>query len=148
MSGPERFRAPVAVHLFFLREDSILLLRRAGTGYQDGYYSVPAGHLDGDESVTAAAIREAREETGIDLEAGVLGYALVMHRREEEERIDFFLATREWTGEPANCEPQKCDDLSWHSTSALPSNMVPYVRASIEGFLAGERFLEFGWPDR
>lgn len=148
MSALERFRAPVAVHLFFLRDDSILLLRRAGTGYQDGNYSVPAGHLEGNESVTAAAIREAREETGIELEAREVQHALVMHRREEEERVDFFLAVRHWTGEPANCEPQKCDDLSWHRASALPSNMVPYVRAAIEGFLAGARFLEFGWPDR
>ena len=41
-----RSRFPVAVHLFFLRDDQILLLRRFNTGYEDGKYSVVAGHLE------------------------------------------------------------------------------------------------------
>ena len=58
---------PVAVHIFLLRENHVLLLRRAHTGYEDGNYSVVAGHLDGGERVTRAAIREAHEGVGIAL---------------------------------------------------------------------------------
>ena len=60
-------RFPVAVHIFLLRGDSVLLLRRSNTGFEDGRLSVVAGHVEPGESVTAAAIREAREEVGIDL---------------------------------------------------------------------------------
>ena len=56
---------PVAVHIFLLRENHVRLLRRAHTGYEDGNYSVVAGHLDGGESVTQAAIREAHEEVAL-----------------------------------------------------------------------------------
>ncbi len=146
MSGPpDRFAAIVAVHVLLFRDDSLLLLRRANTGYQDGNYSVPAGHLDGGETVTAAAIREAAEEVGIRLAPDDARHALVMHRMAERERIDFFVATSRWSGEPANREPGKCDELSWHRLDALPANTVPYVRRAIEGYLSGERYVEFGW---
>lgn len=56
------FRYPVAVHLFFIRNRQVLLLRRFNTGYEDGNYSVVAGHVDAGETVTQAAIREAEEE--------------------------------------------------------------------------------------
>jgi 8-oxo-dGTP pyrophosphatase MutT (NUDIX family) len=60
-------RFPLAVHIFFIRGGTVLLLRRFNTGYEDGNYSVPAGHLEGDETVVQAAIREAREEIGVEL---------------------------------------------------------------------------------
>ena len=141
----DRFRAVVAVHVFFLRGESILLLRRANTGYEDGKYSVPAGHLDGGESVTAAAIRESLEEVGVTLEPGGIEHALVMHRRAEAERIDFFVSVANWTGYPSNCEPEKCDELLWAPMDGLPTNVVPYVRRAIEAFQLGQRYVEFGW---
>lgn len=128
-----------------MRNDSILLLRRANTGYEDGNFSVPAGHLDGGETVTSAAVREALEEVGVDLQPSNLSHALVMHRRAESERIDFFVIARVWDGEPRNCEPDRCDELRWAPTGGLPANVVPYVRRAIGAWMDGERYVEFGW---
>jgi 8-oxo-dGTP pyrophosphatase MutT (NUDIX family) len=145
MTHGKRFALVAAVHVLFVREGHVLLLRRANTGYEDGSYSVPAGHLDGGETVTEAAIREAFEETGIMLDKSRLEHGLVMHRRAEAERVDFFVVAKGWLGEPRNLEPEKCDDLAWHALDALPSNLVPYVRRAIEAFRIGERYVEFGW---
>lgn len=141
----ERLRMPVAVHVFLLRGEEVLLLRRANTGYEDGNYSVPAGHLDGDEEIGAAAARELREEVGVRVTPADLSVVGVMHRRAEEERIDFFLATHRWDGEPINAEPAKCDELVWVACGALPTNVIPYVRRALETYRAGEWFASFGW---
>jgi 8-oxo-dGTP pyrophosphatase MutT (NUDIX family) len=139
-------RFPVAVHIFFLQRGKVLLLRRLNTGYEDGNYSVPAGHLEGDETVVQAAVREVREEVGLDLRPDDVAVVGTMHRKSGDERVDFFVTVRRWSGEPSNCEPTKCDDLSWFPLDALPSNTIPYIRRAVENSTNGVVwFEEFGW---
>ena len=141
----QRFRLVSAVHLFFIRNGEILLLRRANTGYQDGKFSVVAGHLDGNETVKQAAIREAHEEVGVKLQPEDLSVVQVMHRRSQDERIDWFLAAKDWDGDIQNREPERCDLLAWHSLEELPDNIIPYVAHAINNYLAGVWFDSFGW---
>jgi 8-oxo-dGTP pyrophosphatase MutT (NUDIX family) len=126
-----RARFPVTVHLFFFRENQILLLRRFNTGFRDGEYSVPAGHLDGGETVMLAGIREGKEEVGVDIAEQNMTFSTVMHRIEDEERVDFFVQVHKWDGEPFNAEPDKCDDVRWVDINALPDNTVPYVMQAL-----------------
>jgi 8-oxo-dGTP diphosphatase len=134
---------PVTVHLFFFRENQILMLRRFNTGFRDGEYSVPAGHLDGGETVMQAAIREAEEETGVQIEESDMTFSTVMHRIEGDERVDFFVQVHKWRDKPFNAEPEKCDDLRWVDIHALPANTIPYVRRALANHLAGLRFDEY-----
>jgi 8-oxo-dGTP diphosphatase len=141
---------PVTVHLLFFRGDQVLLLRRFNTGYGDGQYSVPAGHLEGGETVIAAARREGLEETGVRIEAEDVTFSSVVHRRDGDERVDFFVHVRNWQGEPANTEPEKCDELRWVNINELPinelpDNVIPYVKKAIRNHLLGISFNEFGW---
>jgi len=144
-NGLMRTTFPVTVHLLFFREDQVLLLRRFNTGYADGQYSVPAGHLDGGETVLAAAVREGGEETGLRLEEGNIAFSSVVHRYDADERVDFFVHIRSWQGEPVNTEPDKCDELCWVPVEELPENVIPYVRKAIQNHRDGIPFDEFGW---
>jgi 8-oxo-dGTP diphosphatase len=142
-----RAKFPVTVHLLFFRDNQILLSRRFNTGYADGQYSVPAGHLDGGETVMDAAAREAEEEVGVKLEQSHMTFSTVMHRMEgnsEDERVDFFVHVQQWQGEPFNAEPDKCDDLRWVDIHQLPVNMVPYVKQALKNHLTGIPFDESG----
>lgn len=141
------FTMPAAVHLFLRRGNELLLLRRFNTGYEDGNYSVPAGHLDGGEEVKAAAIREAKEECGIDIDPADLDVVGVMHRKSTDERIDFFLTASTWSGEIVNAEPDKCDELRWCDMDDLPANVIPYVRQAIHNYRVGKWFDSFGWDE-
>jgi ADP-ribose pyrophosphatase YjhB (NUDIX family) len=131
--------------MLFFRDQEILLLRRFNTGYEDGKYSLVAGHLDAGETVTQAAIREAAEEAGVRLQAGDLRVTHVMNRKSNDERIDFFIEVRHWDGEITNQEPDKCDHLAWFALDALPDNMIPYVRTALERCQQGLYYSEFGW---
>jgi ADP-ribose pyrophosphatase YjhB (NUDIX family) len=146
--GPSSRHAIIpAVHLLLTDpQRGILLLRRANTGYFDGHYSVPAGHVERGEPARQALAREAEEEIGLSLDPGDLYCCLTMHRRSGDlERVDFFFTAQRWDGQPTNRDPHKCDDLAWHPADDLPPNMVPYVRAAIEHFGQGQPYAEFGW---
>ena len=95
--------------------------------FEDGNYSVPAGHLDGGETVRMAAQREALEEIGVHTTIKDILFAGVMHKIEDDERVEFFVHVKEWQGEPINAEPDKCDELRWCDVSdtcqRIPSRM-------------------------
>lgn len=144
MIKPQRFRVPVAVHMLLMRDTDVLLLRRFNTGYEDGKLSVPAGHLDGNESVIEAGIREAWEETGIRIGPTDIRIVQVMHRFAEEERIDYFLTASTWEGEIINSEPEKCDLLAWFPVDDLPGNTIPYVAYGIQCWRDNVNFPQYG----
>lgn len=129
-------------YVFLIKDGKILLSRRFQTGYEDGNYSLPAGHVEDGETLTGCLIREAKEEIGIDIDKKDISLVYVMHRKETDIRVDFFFTTTKWIGTPTNCEPKKCDDLSWFALNALPKNTVPYIRAAIEGWIKGEIYQE------
>ena len=139
------FLAPVAVHLLLIQDGKILMLRRYNTGYEDGNYSLVAGHIDGGEQLKTAMIREAQEEAGITISPEHLEVVGVMHFREQEEYVSFFLHASRYSGEIINVEPHKCDDLSWFDLDDLPPNTIPYVRRAIQNYRNREWFFSFGW---
>lgn len=140
-----RFTMVVAVHLLLIKDGKLLMSRRFNTGYQDGKYSLPAGHVDANESCLEALIRETKEEIGLDLQPKNINFAHVVHRFEDRESIDFFFSCEKWQGEPKNMEDNKCDRLAWFPLNELPENTVPYVRKSIEKYLKKEKYSELGF---
>lgn len=135
---------PVGVHVLLERDGRVLLMRRAGTGFFDGLYSLPGGHVEEGESLRATAIREMAEELGIVLDEVDLSVVGVVHRRSDTNRIDFFLAAHRWRGEPKIAEPDKCDALQWFARDALPEAIVPYIRDAL-GAQPDPWIQESGW---
>ena len=112
-------------------------------GFRDGEYGVPAGHLDGGETVMEAAAREGEEEAGVKIQLSDMTFSTVMHRIEDDERVDFFVVVNQWDGEPFNAEPDKCDELRWVDVNALPMNIIPYVKQALANHQRGIPFDEY-----
>lgn len=140
-----RFKMRVAVHLILKNNNKVLLLRRYNTGYEDGNYSVVAGHVDGNETIISAMKREAKEEACIDIDEKDLKIVQVMHRKAEDESIDYFLYCEKYTGNIIIGEQNKCDELKFYEIDKLPKNTIPYIKQAIENYKNGVEFSTFGF---
>lgn len=145
-----RLEVPIAAHLWLRNgRGEILFARRAGTGYADGMWSVPAGHVESGETFSAACAREAREEIGIELSERDLEFACVQQKLDDDgqERVDvFFWAELPEDAEPHNLEPDKCDALEWFELTNPPEQTIRYVGHALAGAISGRGpYLEFGY---
>lgn len=97
-------------------DESVLLVQ------QDGRWYLPGGVREPGEALAAAARREAREETGVDIE--ITGLAAVSEQtfRHGAETFDFHFATfeanplRTATSEDPGLDGEGIDAASWHDT--------------------------------
>lgn len=148
MTGIEdRFVVVPAAYVLLLRGEGpgteVLLQLRQGVDFMDGHWaSGAAGHVERGETAYDAARREAREELGIGgLE---LEHVTSMQRTAGgepiDERVDFFFASRSWTGEPRVTEPEKSGGIRWvrlDDLDSLPGPVVPHERVVLDGLRTG-----------
>ena len=129
-----RFAVVPAAYVFLLDDGRVLLQLRAGTGYYDGWWGASAaGHVEAGESVLDAAVRESAEEIGVAIAPDALAPLTTMHRTGPsgtpvDQRVDFFFACREWSGEPALLEP-KAEELAL----VRPRTTCPSGRCTTSG---------------
>lgn len=141
-----RFKLTGDVHLLLRNAgDLVLFGRRQNTGFEDGAWHVPAGHLEAGESVIQALIREAKEEVGVTITPQDVEFAHIMHSSSSGGRAAFFFHVRDWDGEPENREPEKCSELGWFSLDALPGHLIDYCRVALQHIVAGDPFSVYGW---
>lgn len=138
----------VDVHVLLLRDDQVLLARRRDRNPEfDARWHLPSGKLDADESVLAAAAREAAEEVGVLIDPSDLRCVHTVHVSGSgpEPRLGLFFATDRWIGEPTNREPDKCSALGWFRLDNLPSEIIEYPAAGIFAYRDGAPFSVLGW---
>ncbi len=144
--GPmaERQCCPVDAYMLLERGGKLLMLRR----YPDAAYAAnllcpPSGHVEKNEDVVHAAIRETAEETGVTLKPEQVRCAAVVHHQGPggQTRIGwFFAAAPGWAGEPVNREPAKHSALVWIDPAAPPDDIVAYTWAGLRAYQAGMPF--------
>jgi 8-oxo-dGTP pyrophosphatase MutT (NUDIX family) len=135
----------VDVNVVLTRGGSVLLGRRHNTGFEDGSLHLPAGHLEGGESLVTALLREAWEELGIEIDSAQPRLVHVMHHSAGGGRLSFFFEVTEWKGEIRNREPHKCKALNWYRLSELPERIIPYTREALLAYGRGIAFSSSGW---
>jgi 8-oxo-dGTP diphosphatase len=144
-----RVKMVVAVYLMLLdTKDGILITRRCNTGYEDGKYNFPSGHIEEGESPLEALIRETEEEVGKriadELRENPPELCHTSWRPKHDEtgdRIDLYFhhETGRVKEKIVNGEPDKCDDFRFvHTDEPLPENFVPHNRVAFEVAFQGK----------
>lgn len=133
----ERYECKLVTDLMLTRKNKqtgateVLLALRKNTGYNDGEYELPGGHVDAGEDLMHAMAREAKEELNIEVQEQDLKIIHILHHY-TGDRVNFILTTDTYQGTPSIGEPDKCEKLEWFSINSLPNNMMPKIRKSID----------------
>jgi 8-oxo-dGTP diphosphatase len=140
-------RPHIAAFVIFRENDKIAFVLRENTAWMNGHYGLIAGKVEHDESFLEAAIREAKEEAGIELTAENLEHVLTIHRNGEDGMtwVDTIFEAHNWQGELTNAEPDKHKSLDWLDPNDLPDNIIPVCGFYLEQIAAGNHYAEYGW---
>jgi 8-oxo-dGTP pyrophosphatase MutT (NUDIX family) len=124
-------------------QTEILLHRRQNTGYMDGKWDIAgSGHVDKDEHPKAAAVRECREELGIEVREDDLTFFHLSHRISERTYYDIYFLVSAYAGTPAIMEPDKASDLKWFSLNSLPADMIECRRMAVRAYQGNVMYSE------
>lgn len=66
----------IASYVILKKDNKAAFVLRSKTGWRNGFYGLPAGKVENDESYIACAIREVKEEVGVDVAALDLKHVL------------------------------------------------------------------------
>lgn len=117
----------VGVGLYILNNKQQLLLGLRQGAHGAGTWCAPGGHLEFNESFEQAAVREALEETGLDINpqtVKVAGVTNDIFTAENKHYITIqLIAAHSPDTTPRLMEPEKCKEWRWFDLDKLPENL-------------------------
>lgn len=142
-------QAPYLASFVVLRRgNKVAFVLRQNTPWMNGFYGLPSGKVEQKENALEAALREAKEESGVDIKDNDLRHVLTMHRMNKDQDmvwLDVYFEAEKWSGDPYNAEPDVHAELAWLDIKNLPDNVIPSVHAALEAIEADKTYTEYGW---
>ncbi len=136
--------ARVGVGVLLLKDGKVLLGRRNDDPkkadslmHGEGTWTCPGGKLDFHETLFGQAIREVREETGIEvkrLELVSIGNDIVP----DSHFVTIGFLAKEFSGKPKVMEPDEITEWKWFPLDGLPEKVFPPSRKIIMNYLDKE----------
>lgn len=128
-----------------IHEGKLLLVKRAHEPWFD-CWDIPGGFCNGDEHPESAAVREVREETGLDVRlTGLLGMWMDTYESAAEATLNIYYHAQPVGAAEVRIDPHEVAEVGWFLPDTLPDNIafqghVPAVlRAWQSAFATEER---------
>ena len=130
----------VGIGVWVLKDGKVLMGKRKRTGIAEDVYASPGGHLEFGESFEECAIREVKEETGMEIEnIRVVTLANLLHWK-DKHYVDVGMEADWKSGEPQLLEPDKCESWDWYDIKDLPSPMMTGDDLRVKGLETGQLY--------
>ncbi|HEX8878921.1 MAG TPA: NUDIX domain-containing protein [Candidatus Acidoferrum sp.] len=135
---PESYHPRVGVGVLLTDHQGRVLLTLRKLPPEAGCWSIVGGKVDFLETLEQCAIREAREEVG--LEISLLSLLCVTDHclpDENQHWVSPAYLGQILSGEARNCEPAKTSEVRWFGLNHLPPNLTVTARKAINAFTRG-----------
>lgn len=136
----------VGVGVLFIQNDKVLLVHRKSTGRNDNLYGLVGGLVEAHETVQDAAVREIKEEVGVEVRKEDLHFAhCVSQLQNDTEVVGIYFLVTQWIGNLINNEPAKHDSIEWFPLDNLPDDIIERNKQVIEAVQKNVLYSEYGW---
>jgi 8-oxo-dGTP diphosphatase len=120
----------VGIGVMILKEGRVLLGYRTAS-HGKNTWIMPGGHLEFGESFRDCAIRETKEETGLDVEPERV-FSVSNDISYGKHYVTIGIMAKYVSGEPKVMEPDKYREWKWFSLEELPSDLSDYNKKQLE----------------
>jgi len=117
----------VGVGIYIFNKNNQLLLGLRKSKHAENTWCAPGGHMEYGETNEQAAIRETKEETGLDILPENLylqGITNDFYKESGKHYITLHMFCKHYTGTPKIMEPTKCAEWKWFDLDKLPPNLM------------------------
>lgn len=141
-------RSKVGVGVIVVKDGRVLIGKRKGAHGEDTW-SFPGGHLEFGETWEECAVREAREEAG--LEIADVSFAAATNDimpADGKHYITIYMLARRHAGEVLLCEPDRCERWEWRMWDDLPQPLfIPLQNLLRSGYRPSSIYRDLPEPN-
>ena len=125
----------VGVGAFIVNKNNELLLQKRSVPAEKDYWCIPGGRVELFETLEQTVIREAKEETGLDVKIiSIMGVCNHIIKEENAHWVAASYLCEIDKGEPRIMEPDKASDMRWFPLDKLPEKLTITTKKALEDY--------------
>lgn len=130
----------VGVGAFIINENNELLLQKRAVPAEKDRWCIPGGRVEMFETLEDTVIREAKEETDLDVKIiSMMGVCNHIIKEENAHWVAVSYLCEIENGEPRIMEPDKASDMKWFPLDNLPEKITITTKKALEDY---KKFVE------
>lgn len=141
----QHYTPKVGIGVIIVNSDGRILVGKRINSHAP-YYSIPGGHVEIGETFEDCAVREAKEETDLDIknpEIIAVTNNLETYRNEGLHYVSIAMLATNFSGELKIMEPEKCGEWLWVDPNNLPMPHFDASRMAVECYLENVFYKKF-----